>query len=288
MIVQDVTPANLDEVCAFLESHLETSIFLLYCLEAFGPRLGERRDSGNFRCVMEGGRLVAVACSTRRGDLLVQTGGRSDLGPDVLRAYDGDPVRIDGVIAEWEAAASVWPLLCAREGFRARYQAEQIVYSPTGVLTPAPLEADERVRPLGADDFDVWHPLFHALEVEEGAELHGDRDQVRQWFSKAPSRWWGIFGGDALTGVACVEAGYHGAGHVGGVYVRPEDRGRGMGRRLLVRLLAHGRTTGQLLRPIFIVRVENQPARRFFESLSCAAVGRFGFLLGGWTGTQPN
>ena len=85
-----------------------------------------------------------------------------------------------------------------------------------------------------------------------------------------------------------VEAGYHGAGHVGGVYVRPEDRGRGMGRRLLVHLLAHGRTTGQLLRPIFIVRVENQPARRFFESLSCAAVGRFGFLLGGWTGTQPN
>ena len=285
---RDVTAANLDAVRAFLESHLETSIFLLHCLHRFGPRLGEHRDSGNYRCLEEGDRIVAVASATRRGGLLVQTGGRRDLGPAVLRAYDHDLVRIDGVIAEWEAAASVWPLLCAREGFRSVYEAQQIVYCPTGALEAPREKAGETIREIGLDDFDEWYPLYHALEVEEGAELQGDRDEVRRRFAHAPWRWCGLFEGEELGAVACAEAGYQGAGHVGGVYVRPESRRRGLGRRLLLHMLADGRTSGQLLRPIFIVRVQNQSARTFFESLGCVAVERFGFLLGAWAGALPD
>jgi hypothetical protein len=233
-MIQDVTPSLLDPVREFLESHLDTSIFLLHCLDRFGPRLGEHRDSGNYRAVIEGGRVVAVSSGTRRGHLLVQTGGRRDLAEEIVRGHGADPIRIDGVVAEWDAAESIWSLLRQQSGFDAHYEEEQVVYRrlldpglPGGESAPG-------VRLLGPDDFEVWYPLFHALELAEGASIQGDRDEVRRRYAAAPWRWWGLFAGPELAAVACVDVTYRGAGHLGGLYVRPVAR---LLRRRTVRIL---------------------------------------------------
>jgi predicted GNAT family acetyltransferase len=140
------------------------------------------------------------------------------------------------------------------------------------------------VRPLVPADFDPWYPLFHALEVEEGASLQGDRDEVRRRFSSAPWRWWGAFAGQDLAAVACVDAAYRDAAHIGGVYVRPAYRGQGIARVLLTTVLAKERESGRLTRPVVHARVSNLPAQRLYESIGFSPVGRFAFLFGEWPG----
>jgi ribosomal protein S18 acetylase RimI-like enzyme len=287
-MIQDVTPSLLPEVRAFLESHLHTSIFLLHCLERFGPRLGEHRDSGNYRCVREGGPVVAVASATRRGHLLLQTGGRRDLAAEVLRGCAADPVRIDGVVAEWHAADSTWALLRGREGFRPTYEVQHVVFylaSDTAPATPPP-PRQALVRPLVREDFDAWYPLFHALEVEEGASLQGDRDEVRRRFSTAPWRWWGAFVTGELAAAACVDAAYRDAAHIGGVYVRPAYRGQGIARVLLMTMLEEERAAGRLTRPVVHARMSNLPAQRLYETIGFAPAGHFAFLFGEWPGLE--
>jgi ribosomal protein S18 acetylase RimI-like enzyme len=288
-MIQDVNPSTLSGVRAFLESHLETSLFLLHCLERFGPTLGEHRDSGNYRCLLDqDGAVVAVASATRRGHLLLQTGGRRDLAAGVMRAYLNDPVRIDGVVAEWQAADSIWPLLLARAGFQSSYEAQHVVYALAPDQPAAALPSRGAVRELGLDDFDLWYPLFHALEVQEGASLQGGRDEVRTRFAAAPWHWWGAFAsGGELAAVACVEAPYRGAAHVGGLYVRPVHRGRGIARILLTTLIEEERASGRLARPVIHARVSNLPAQRLYETIGFAPVGHFAFLFGRWIGQAP-
>jgi hypothetical protein len=195
-VTRSVDASNVGEVRAFLESCLDTSIFLLYCLERFGPRLGEHRDSGNFVAVEEAGSIVAVACSTRRGHLLIETAGREDLADAVLSGFDGDPIRIDGVVGEWRAAQSVWPALRRRRDFAGNYETKHDAYSRSGAEWSAdpqrPGVEGGGVRLLTIADFDAWYPLFNGLEEQEGVHIHGDREQVRSRFERAPWRWWGL------------------------------------------------------------------------------------------------
>src|SRR5690606_10793977 len=79
-MIRDVDESNLAAVRAFLEKHLETSLFLLGNLDSRGPRRQPHPYSGNFRVIEEGGAVAGVFCLTNRGACLVQTGGRDDLG----------------------------------------------------------------------------------------------------------------------------------------------------------------------------------------------------------------
>src|SRR5579871_3281645 len=151
-----VTPANLDAVRTFLEANLETSVFLLACLSQFGPTLGENPNSGTFRCWEEDERVVAVMSLTRRGHLLAQTGGRPDLGAHILRACANDPVRVAGIVAEWQAAESIWHPLVAAGSFHPAYVAKNIVYDLPLPEPPRVSECEALVRPLAPDDFEQW------------------------------------------------------------------------------------------------------------------------------------
>ena len=59
-MIRHVTDSDLERVRAFLESHVDTSLFLLSTLAALGPRLGHHLNSGNFRKIEEDGEIVAV------------------------------------------------------------------------------------------------------------------------------------------------------------------------------------------------------------------------------------
>jgi hypothetical protein len=112
-MIRHVTDSDLERVRAFLESHVDTSLFLLSTLAALGPRLGNHLNSGNFRKFEENGEIVAVFCLTRRGNLLVQAGGRVDLAEQIFEACEGEPIEVRGVVGEWPMAEALWKLLRA-------------------------------------------------------------------------------------------------------------------------------------------------------------------------------
>jgi hypothetical protein len=99
-----VTDENLAEVRAFLEQYSETALFLLSNLETHGPSLSEELDSGNFKCLKSPEGLQGVFCLTRRGRLVAQTEG--DRTDEILEACQEEEILIEGVLGEWETAAS--------------------------------------------------------------------------------------------------------------------------------------------------------------------------------------
>src|SRR3954470_18146295 len=103
-MIRHVTDSDLERVRAFLESHVDTSLFLLSTLAALGPRLGSHLNSGNFRLVEEDGKIAAVCCLTRRGNLLVQAGGRRDLAEQIFEACETEPIEVRGIVGEWTSA----------------------------------------------------------------------------------------------------------------------------------------------------------------------------------------
>ena len=100
--IREVTDADIAAVTSFLETHLETSLFLLNNLGTYGPRLTRAVYSGNFRAIEEDGRMVGVFAMTRRGTILAQTGGRMDFSPRILDISRTDNIPIRGVIGEWK------------------------------------------------------------------------------------------------------------------------------------------------------------------------------------------
>src|SRR5689334_14942488 len=127
-MIRHVTDSDLGQVRAFLESHVDTSLFLLSTLSALGPRLGTHLNSGNFRLIEEGGNIVAVWCLTRRGNLLVQAGARVDLAEAIFAACEAEPVAIRGVVGEWATAEALWNLLRADPLFAPTHALKDVLY----------------------------------------------------------------------------------------------------------------------------------------------------------------
>src|SRR5438105_15879168 len=85
-MIRNVATDDLERVRGFLEAHLDTSLFLLSNLAVFGPRLADHGNSGNYRLIEEAGRVVAVFCLTRRGNLLVQAAVGAAVAAPILAA----------------------------------------------------------------------------------------------------------------------------------------------------------------------------------------------------------
>jgi len=108
-MIRNVETDDLERVRGFLEAHVDTSLFLLSNLAIFGPRLTDHGNSGNYRLVEEAGRVVAVFCLTRRGNLLVQilngrvmsmlmdddTANRKMDGLIGIQLHAGEPMKIE-------------------------------------------------------------------------------------------------------------------------------------------------------------------------------------------------
>jgi hypothetical protein len=154
----EVDAGNVAAARAFLEQNLETSLFLLSNLESYGYRVGDSLNSGNFKLLATDGRIEAVFCLSRRGNLLAQTAGRTDLAAAILEACANEPTPISGVLGEWNAAAALWELVLRAGGVVERHASRETLYRLE--LLPATKAAaeDPRVRWLEPSDFEQWQP----------------------------------------------------------------------------------------------------------------------------------
>jgi hypothetical protein len=173
-MIRIVATDDLERVRAFLEAHVETSLFLLSNLAIFGPRLTDHWNSGNYRLIEEAGRVLAVFCLTRRGNLLAQAGGRADLAEPIMEACESESIEISGVAGEWPTAVALWELLRADPRFEPGPASRDVLYrlALTGaVATRKPLPAGLSVRPLDAGDFEQWERLNTAYCAERNLPL---------------------------------------------------------------------------------------------------------------------
>jgi predicted GNAT family acetyltransferase len=283
-MIRHVTDSDLEHVRAFLESHVDTSLFLLSTLNALGPRLGSHLNSGNFRLLEEDGRIVAVCCLTRRGNLLVQAGGRTDLAGQIFQACETDPIEIRGVVGEWPTAAALWELLRADPGFETTHALKDVLYrlllEDSGVVAPSePIN----VRMLDSNDFVPWERLNSAYFAELSLPLQATLEQRRNDFIMRvrSGLWWGAFDDDyELVSIASLNAVYGSLAQVGGVYTRPADRRKGLSRAVMQLLIDDCRTRLGFDRVVLFTGEDNTAARKLYESVGFEVGGHFGLLLG--------
>jgi len=281
-----VATADLERVRSFLEAHVETSLFLLSNLAIFGPRLGEAWNSGNYRFVEEDGQIVAVFCLTRRGNLLVQAGGRADLAEVIMEACESEPIQVCGVAGEWATAEAIWNLLRADPWFEPGQGVRDVLYrlplSGNEAAMPLPAPDGVAVRALEAGDFAQWERLNTAYL----AELHlplpvVDEAHEAEFARRTRARWWwGAFTGAELVATVGLNAAYGVVGQVGGVYTRPADRKHGIARAAMQLLMRDAQCYHRFAKLILFTGEDNPGARRLYDSLGFEMTGAFGLLLG--------
>jgi len=283
-MIRHVTDADLEHVRAFLESHVDTSLFLLSTLEALGPRRGSHLHSGNFRLVEEGGKIVAVCCLTRRGNLLVQAGGRSDLAQQIFATCEAEPIGIRGIVGEWPTAEVLSALLRADPRFEITHALKDVLYrlmltNTDGIAPPEAIN----VRTLDINDFAQWERLNSAYFAELSLPVQATLEQRRIDFLMRvrSGLWWGAFDDYfELVSIAAINATYGSLAQVGGVYTRPADRRKGLSRAVMQSLIEDCRTRLGFEKVVLFTGEDNTAARRLYESLGFEVAGAFGLLLG--------
>ena len=283
-MIQEVTDSNIEAARRFLECHAETSLFLLSNLTALGPRLGESFNSGNFRCIVESGAVAAVFCLTRRGNLLVQTGGRADQAGEIFHACDRDVVPIQGVVGEWRAAEALWRILCAQPAFRPNHTSKEVLLRLDLAGQEARGPIDDRVRLLEPSDFAEWERLNTAYRIEAGLPMQGTAEQRRATFvsQSAAGHWWRAVDARRLVAIAGLNAVYRQLGQTGGVYTPPDRRRKGLARSVMQGLIADARHRHGLEQLVLFTDEDNAPAQGLYASLGFTARGHFGLLFGVW------
>lgn len=283
-IVRLAEPSDVPGIRQFLEAYRETSLFLLSNLDEVGIRVTSAPTTGNFGLIEEAGRLVGVFCLTRKGDLLAQTGARTDLVPSILRACDDEPFPISGVLAEWHLADALWDTVQRRPGFLSAFIVDSVVYRRDGWGEPVAGVPGLDVRPLGLDEFQIWEPLDRAFHESEGLAVPADDQRRRASYTAlaGSAAWWGAFAADDLIATACANVVYRGTVQLGGVYTRPDWRRRGVSRLVMSALMRHHHRTHGVNGAVLFTAVGNGPARALYESMGFSACGRFGLMFGRW------
>jgi predicted GNAT family acetyltransferase len=275
-----VDETNAPAMCAFLEQHADTAMFLLSNFAMNGPRVGTLPTSGNFKLVEEDGEVCAVICLTRRTLILAEAGGRTELAPTIVEACRAEPIPIGGVIGEWTLASAIWAILRTQPSFRQVLASKDILQA----LHLSPVTRSDRtpqVRLLRLGDFEQWDGLNAAFCAEEGIPLWrtvADRQTMFQQNTER-RRWWGYFEDGRLVSMACLNAVYKHIGQVGGVYTVPDRRCSGLSRATMNALLADSVSVHGLERIILFTGEHNHAAQHLYETLGFSRIGDFAVLM---------
>ena len=263
---------------SFLESRLETSLFLLASLDRYGPDATEMPTSADYYEVTAAGDVAAVFAVTRRGHLLAQTGGRRNPVPVILQTCQTKGLKITGVVAEWNAAEALLSALRSASGFAPAYVSKNLVCHREMRHDESKHPLDH-VRRLRAGDFDEWFTLYEALMRDQGA-TPPKREHLQDHFERrsAAGWWWGAFDRRQLTGIVAVDEVYRDGCQIGGLYVRPDDRRRGIAAALMAGLQRDCLLDAPSGRMVLFVRSDNVSAQRFYQKLDFESGGYFGLI----------
>lgn len=279
--INTVNEQNIDLVKAFLDNHIETSMFIASNLETYGPELSESPNSGNFKCIESRGKITGVFCVTRRGIILAETGGKTELTNLVLESCLEEEFHIEGAVGEWILAESIWKRHLERSNAQETLRSKETLYR---LLLTGELESslgNSTARLLKPSDFEAWYLLIQGYLKELSFSENLSREQQKVVFEEYANtnRWWGLFDGQNLLSIASLNAVYQTLGQIGGVYTKPEYRRQGYSRAVLHKLISDGIELHGLEKLILFTGEENFAAKAQYESFGFEKVGDYAIFF---------
>lgn len=279
--VESVNKNNLVDAEQYLAAHEETSQFLINNLKEHGPTLTNHSNSGNFKLIRYGGRIVAVFCLVRRGNLIVQSDG--DFSENILSSCQNEPIPVRGFIGQWESIEPVWiRFKDANPNYQPSYQSKEILYLYDLIPNDIKLQYDSRVRFLTESDFDQWLDFNSAYMTELSLPDTLTPEQERNNFlEKIKSKiLWGLFSGQKMLSHTALNSKGKAIGQVGGVFTPKKFRQKGFAKATMFHMLTDCRDFHGQTKNILFTGEADIPAQNLYESMGYRRIGSFALILG--------
>jgi ribosomal protein S18 acetylase RimI-like enzyme len=280
--IEQVTERTLENTKSFLLGYEDSSMFLLGNLEAHGFTLTDAANSGNFRIVKNGERIVGVFCLTRRGNLLVQSEVADLIFEQVLSACSDDRLQIKGVLSEWDFAHKFW--LCLRKKKiiqKENFMSKEVLYSLK--LDGKSSRPDQKVRLLQESDFEQWKPLRLAYHVEEKIPNDLNEQQLRESYMdlvRSKTAWGYFLLGGELVSMGNLNAKAVGLGQIGGVFTTLRSRRKGFSKQTMLKLIEDSQSSHSIRKLLLFTGERNVAAQRLYQSLGFKRIGHYALLFG--------
>lgn len=279
-MIEKVGPGNLDEVLSFLSRYEESSQFLINNLREHGPALTDHHNSGNFKAIRKDGKIAAVFCLTRRGNLFVQSQVST---PDIiLDALQSEAVPLRSFLGEWSSIEPVYKLFKTRApSYSPSYEGKDILYSYQLSNADNKLRHDPRVRHLRSQDFSQWLEFSRAYRAELSMPEDLTEEQQRKSFESqiANGAWWGLFEGEKLLSRTALNSKGEKIGQVGGVFTPRELRQRGYAKATMFHMLKDCRDLHGHVKSILFTGETDIAAQKLYESMGYGRIGDFALIL---------
>jgi ribosomal protein S18 acetylase RimI-like enzyme len=265
---------------AFLREHIETSTLLLSNLEAAGVRDRGQPFEATYAGSVTGDRILAIAAHCWNGTLLLQAPVHL---PEVVRlatSHTGRPVR--GLQGPWSQVVAARAAL-GLEDMPAPTDCCDVLYALELNDLRAPVQREGLASASSASTHDPllveWRLAFlrEALSVPESPELRARTvEEMREGREADRIRVLTDHGRPVamLTFIGRLPE----LIHIGGVWVPPEERGRGYARALFALSLEPERRIG-IRRALLSADPANPTARGLYEGLGFRAIGDYGFVI---------
>lgn len=288
--VELLNESNAADAVSFLMDNENFSLFLLGNLEAHGYTLGSSPNSGNFKLLRFKGKIIAVFCLTRRGNLVVYSLLVDDwIFEKIMDACKEEHLPMLGLLGEWDFCRKFWNLFQQKKLIRKdTFISKEILY--TADLHQQSSFDNPNVRLLTPEDYDKWKPNRIAYLEEEGLPNDLSQTQLQDLFlEKVKGRIsWGYFKDANLVSMADFNAKAKDLAQVGGVYTTPDCRRQGYAQAVMRSLMRDARNLHKIRKLIIFTGETNTKARKLYESLNVHPAGYYALMFGEGQHSQEN
>lgn len=270
-MIRKAGPADLDALGAFLETHVDSSMFLLGNLDAFGTDNTDHPHGTTFFLQETGDGIIGVFGATNGGLLMCQIPRLTALEAQTyahllkgytLRGMTGASDQVALILDALPLAGAVW----------------QVTHDePLYALDLAALDApDATLRAPTEQDRKTQAAWFDAYMTETRTHPGGDAARHRADQAIGSDRVRLLVEDDTITAMTGLNAVARGVVQIGGVFVPPELRGQGRAGRVVAGHLAELRARSLHRAVLF---ANSDAAARAYERIGFGQVGTYRVAL---------
>lgn len=274
------SPDYADKSYAYLDRHIETSMFLLQNLKEHGAGKGEHQNSGNFYQVIDNGEVKGIFVLANRGNVLLQI----DLDVSLSKIYQTllkEETKITGVLGDNDQVFDFWQMVKAKnKNLEEKFTSAEYLYK-CDLLDKTLLDIDGgEIFP--ADQFEVYNEFTHGFYSDQGLPDYSTTEQRKERFEYniKQKQVWSLSQHEKIVSTCALNACYKNLGQVGGVYTPPEYRRKGFSKKCMQKLLYDCKNLHGLEKIILFTGENNIPAQRVYEAIGFEKIGRYGMYFG--------